>query len=90
MNLRMKLVVLIAWLAPFQLAAASIVSYGFEGSFYSSNIPGIGVGTPFSGTLSYDTSASVLTSGTNYIDYLTGTLDLRIGSSFLQTSGGIF
>lgn len=90
MKLRMKLIVLIAWVAPFQFAAASIVSYGFDGSFYTSNIADIVVGTPFSGRLSYDTNASVSNSGPNFIDYLTGTLDLRIGSSLLQTSGGIF
>jgi hypothetical protein len=90
MNLPLRLFVLIALVAPFQLAAASIVSYGFEGTFYTSNIPDIAVGTPFSGRLTYDTNAPVSNSGTNYIDYLTGTLDMRIGSSFLHTSGGLF
>src|SRR6266542_1269388 len=70
MILRKLVVGLVALAAPFQFAAASIITYEFEGTFYASNLPDIAVGTPFAGTFSYDTNALVLTSGPNYIDYL--------------------
>jgi len=87
MILRNLVVGLVALAAPLQFAAASIITYEFEGTFYASNLPDIAVGTPFAGTFSYDTNALVLTSGPNYIDYLTGTLDLTIGTSSLTTTG---
>jgi hypothetical protein len=79
---------LLALTAPIH-ALANIVTYGFQGNFYESNIGDIAVGTPFTGTFWYDTNAPVLTSGPNYIDYHTGTVQLTIGGSTLLTNGTV-
>ena len=86
MRLRHIVFVLLAFAASSH-AAATIVTYGFQGAFYESNISNLAVGTPFAGTFSYDTNAPVLTSGPNFIDYHTGTLQLTIGGSSLLTTG---
>jgi hypothetical protein len=68
---------------------ATIVTYGLQGTFYESNIGNLAVGTPFTGTFRYDTDAPVLTSGPNYVDYHTGTLQLTVGGSSLLTTGKV-
>ena len=88
MMLRYIIFVLLGFAVPFPVAA-TIVTYGLQGTFYESNIGNLAVGTPFTGTFRYDTNASVLTSGPNYVDYQTGTLQLTVGGSSLVTTGKV-